>query len=334
MQITGVTHHRAVQPGDHAKHLAAALDGGTAQRIGPWVIEDGAPADLVALLTMGVRPTCLDAASLHGLWVPPRLESVHVFRPRMGRGTRLPDAAPPAATAIPLRRRQGQPVPKLQEKQMPLLFHGPAARAWPGTDPVPSLPLVLDHAARCLPSVEAAILFESAIERRRLTLHDARRIVAGLPHTPRRTLARIRHDAGSGTETRVRWWCEAQRIPVRSQVVVPGVARVDLLVGESWIIECDSREFHDSEDAYECDRARDLALRSRGYVVTRLTWKQVFLEWAETEVMLRTVLRHGDHRRCPAGGLTDPRAGHPGRGAAGGRDVTAQIGPETAGPAR
>ena len=65
----------------------------------------------------------------------------------------------------------------------------------------------------------------------------------------------------------------------------------DLLVGRSWVIECDGREFHDDPLSYDADRARDLYLMSRGYRVTRLSWEQVFLRWEETQTMLLAILR-------------------------------------------
>lgn len=77
---------------------------------------------------------------------------------------------------------------------------------------------------------------------------------------------------------------------------------MDLLVGESWVIECDSREFHDDPLSYDRDRQRDLLLTVRGYLVTRLSWEQVFLRWEETEQMLLAILRRGEYRRSPVPG--------------------------------
>lgn len=96
----------------------------------------------------------------------------------------------------------------------------------------------------------------------------------------------------------MRWWFESRGIGVKTQVRFPYDARrVDLLVGRSWIIECDSREFHDDPLSYADDRARDLYLESIGYRVTRLTWEQVFLQWPDTRRKLQTILGRGDHRR-------------------------------------
>ena len=73
--------------------------------------------------------------------------------------------------------------------------------------------------------------------------------------------------------------------------------RVDLKLGQNWIIECDSVQFHDNPRQYHLDRARDLQLQARRYTVTRLTWEQVFLDWERTSELLLTILRRREHRR-------------------------------------
>ncbi|WP_193105088.1 hypothetical protein [Brachybacterium sp. FME24] len=303
MKIPGVLHRSDLRLlGIEPQQLSDWRHQGVLGSAQPWYFTAEAPADLIAILRLGVRPTCLDAAALHGLWVPPRLQRVHVFRPRIARGrrtsTRQGGAEVSAPQAAPLRRSGGQIEEKPME-EVPLQHHSPALRAWPDTDPVPDLPLVLDHAARCLPAIDAATLFESALEKRLSSRSEADQIIAGLPHDRRHALSRIRADAGSGTETTVRWWCESLTVPVRAQVQIREVGRVDLLVGNSWVIECDSRTFHDNPEQYAKDRERDLTLRSYGYHVTRLTWQQVFVTWPETQQMLLTILHRGDHRRMP-----------------------------------
>lgn len=259
----------------------------------PWYFREVAPPGIVRMLQLGLRPTCLDGASLHGLWTPPHT-GTHVFRPRVLHA----GAALETARAHPVRRRAGEVI--TLDSKAELVLHGPALRAWPGHDPVPDLDLVLIHAAHCLPVEKTAVLFESGLQRRLLTWRDAERILASLPQRIRRPLSRIRSDAESGTETIVRWWMESRHFPVRAQVLFPdGRRRMDLLVGRSWVIECDSREFHDDPLSYDEDRARDLYLASHGYIVTRLSWEQVFLRWEETTAMLLTILRRGDHLDPP-----------------------------------
>lgn len=280
----------------------AWLRDGTVRSAGQWYVTSEAPEDLVALLELGVRPTCLDAAALHGLWVP-LADGVHAYRPRAV-------AAPtPTPHLTQIRRhidpqtKELVPIPEPavgapRRRPQPLVLHAPRMRAWQGTDPVPDIIQTLEHAARCLPPVKAAILIESALNRGTLSRAGLERLLGTLPLRYRSPLSRVRCDAQSGTETAVRWWLEERCVRVRSQVhLAPGI-RVDLLLGTNWVIECDSRRFHDDPDQYREDRRRDLVLASRGYRVTRLTWEQVFLEWTATERMLQTMLRRRDHRRA------------------------------------
>ena len=294
MHIKGIEHRARLRAqGVEQAVVRRWLRNGVVSSIQPWYATAEAPPGIVALLRLGVRPTCLDGASLHGLWTPPH-PGTHVFRPRLLSA----DGELSGAKAQPVRSRDGTIITLAEEQD--LVLHGPALRSWPTDDPVPELDLVLRHAALCLPVATSAVLFESALHRRRLTRHEADRILAALPQRIRRPLSRIRADAESGTETTVRWWMESRQFPVRPQVLFPdGRRRMDFLVGRSWVIECDSREHHDDPLSYAEDRSRDLYLTSRGYRVTRLSWEQVFVRWEETREMLLAILRRGEHLEPP-----------------------------------
>ena len=294
MKIDGITHQRTLRErGVTRVVIQERTARGEHRTVRPWYVTAATPPELVALLELGLWPTCLDAASLLGVWTPPHT-GVHAYRPRMLRLS--PELE--ETMVLPLRRgrRNGDGEKPLQR----LVLHGPELRAWPDDDPVPELSLVLEHAARCLPTVKAAVLIESALQRGLLSRADLELVLARLPVRIRQSLSRVRSDAESGTETAVRWWLESRGIAVRAQVRFPDdFRRMDLLVGRSWIIECDSREFHDDPLAYAADRARDLYLESIGYRVTRLSWEQVFLHWADTRGKLLQILRRGDYRREP-----------------------------------
>lgn len=302
MRIPGVIHRSEISRlGIEPRQVRRWLASEQLRSVGTWYITAEAPDDLVSLLAVGVRPTCLDAAALYGLFIPLH-PGVHVYRPR----TSPTSQDRPRTRMAPLRRRADPHTGELvsvryrDERLQELVFHGPQCRMWPSNDPVPDLSQVLLHSGRCLPVKKAAALFESALNKRLITEGELSGVIGALPSKVATPLSRVRGDAESGTETTVRWWLESLRVPVRPQVVIPGVGRVDLLIGNSWIIECDSRQFHDDPEQYHRDRARDLRLRAVGYTVTRLTWEQVFLQWEETEQMLLAVIRRRDHRRRPA----------------------------------
>ncbi|MEE1651991.1 hypothetical protein V1260_14510 [Brachybacterium sp. J144] len=300
MQVTGVVHasqlpDRVPDPAERRRLKRS----GVIRSAGEWYVTAEAPPDLVALLEQGLRPTCLDAAALYGLWTPMG-RGVHAFRPRV---VRMPEPAP---RALPIRRRRDPATAELVPlvdltstpsplSPQPIVLHPPSLRAWPDDNPVPDISRVLDHAARCLPTVDAAILLESALDLGLLDANALRVLLDGLPQRYGRPLRRVRSDAQSGTETAVRWWLEGRCVKVRSQVQLLPDVRVDLLVGVNWVIECDSRRFHDDPVRYAEDRRRDLALSVRGYRVTRLTWEQVFLQWEQTSRMLQVLLRQRRH---------------------------------------
>ena len=330
MKIPGIAHRSdlaglGITDADRRRLLRR----GRMSRAGTWYVTDEAPQDLVSLLAQGVRPTCVSAALHHGLWVPLH-EGDHVYRPRglaavkprrnivvtgrdaavTGRDTAVTsrdvavtgrDVAVTGRDTAVTSRDVAVTGRDVAVPGRDMVMHGSAMRSWPDRAPIADLPLALEHAMRCLSVRDAAILLESALNRRKISMGEVERLLAALPAVRRAQLARVTPLSESGTETAVRWWLESLHVPVTPQVRVAGVGRVDLKLGTSWIIECDSATYHDNPEQYHRDRARDLRLQARRYMVTRLTWEQVFLGWEETKAQLLTIIRRRDHRRPLAG---------------------------------
>lgn len=105
----------------------------------------------------------------------------------------------------------------------------------------------------------------------------------------------------SGTETITRLRLRARQIRVRPQVWIAGVGRVDLLIGQRLVVECDSRQHHTDQTAYQRDRDRDRILHARGYVVIRLTYQDVMTRWEEVEADILAIIRRRGHRPFPIG---------------------------------
>lgn len=80
--------------------------------------------------------------------------------------------------------------------------------------------------------------------------------------------------AESGTETLVRLALTRAGLSAVPQVRIPGVGRVDLLVGSRVIVEVDSVAWHDDDASRARDYRRDLMLFRLGYVVVRVSWFQ------------------------------------------------------------
>ena len=191
-------------------------------RTGTWYVTGEAPADIVRLLARGVRPTCVSAAQHHGLWVPLH-EGDHVYRPRglaaveprrdavvTGGGAAMTggDAVVTGGGAV----MTGAVAAAIGGDALvtggDLVMHGSAMRSWPDRAPIADLPLALEHAMRFLSVRDAAILLESALNRRKISRNEVERLLASLPAARRAQLSRVTPLSESGTETAVRWWLE------------------------------------------------------------------------------------------------------------------------------
>ena len=127
----------------------------------------------------------------------------------------------------------------------------------------------LDTARNTLDLVELAAIFREAPIADRLLVADSRR------------------GSDSGPESLV--WQRLWRIGVqlRQQIQIPGVGRVDAgIVGTRVILEIDSREYHESPEAFERDRWRTAELIARGYIVVRLSYLRITSDWRWCERMV------------------------------------------------
>ena len=80
-------------------------------------------------------------------------------------------------------------------------------------------------------------------------------------------------------ERRLLWLIRAAQLPAPATNVRVGHHEVDLLwPNERVIVEVDGFAFHHTRAAFERDRAGDRALHAAGYVVLRITWRQLIEE--------------------------------------------------------
>lgn len=258
LRAAGVTRHR--QQALLAKGVLRSYGGG-------WFGASRTSAEVAGALSRGNRLTCLSAARIHGLWTPV-LDGVHEVS----------------------RRTAGEERPGL------VVAHTPALRRWPDDEPVMPLPIALSHALTCLDAESAAVLLESALERRLLVPSQVDALLAEAPARQRRAVGRVSALAGSGSETRVRRYLERRGVRVREQAAVFEGGHVELLVGDRLVIECDSVRHHGERSRYYGDRRRDRASLVEGCLVLRLTWEDIWLRWEETAAVLETLIRRRVHR--------------------------------------
>lgn len=229
---------------------------------------DAAPA-IVRAVSFGGRLACLSAARHLGLWTPDD-DQLHIARPRHAG------------------RTFGDPTGVIDHWQ---------SAAWRERDsPVEGVREIIRQVILCCTRETAVIVIDSALNRRVITRRGLGEVLSTLPSGEREILNLVDARSESGLETICRIRLASLKVPIRSQVTIDGVGRVDLILGDRLVIEADGREWHDGATAFASDRARDLALQRMGYLVVRLSYAQIMHEWALVYASLRALIELDEHR--------------------------------------
>lgn len=149
---------------------------------------------------------------------------------------------------------------------------GPAVRHWwPLTEPVePARTGLIDtlvHVVRCQPRRFSVAVLDSALHAGLVSVREVEHLLERVPARHRFAATLLDPRAESGVESLVRLALVDAGLQCVSQVAIPGVGRVDLLVGGRVIVEVDGRQWH--ADQQHRDYARDLAAQSSGRAVVR-----------------------------------------------------------------
>lgn len=136
---------------------------------------------------------------------------------------------------------------------------------------------------------------DSALNGRLIGMSALEAVFSDFPLSSRLLLDRADGSSQSGLESVARFRLRARRLRVRTQVVISGVGRVDLLIGDCLVVELDGYAFHATGESFESDRRRHLALQALGYRVIRLSYRQVMTEWGSAERVILGMVRRGDH---------------------------------------
>jgi very-short-patch-repair endonuclease len=153
----------------------------------------------------------------------------------------------------------------------------------------------LIDAIECQPEECAIAMMDSALNQGRVTLSQLRVAARDLPGRYLRAIECCDPLSQSGTESFVRVRLRRRGVRVQTQFRRPGVGRVDLLIGDRLVIECDSDEFHSGDEAQERDYDRDLALIDGDFLVLRLRYRHVVYEWERVERIILGLIRRGRH---------------------------------------
>ncbi|MEY1673204.1 hypothetical protein AB4Z55_03405 [Gordonia sp. ABKF26] len=266
-----VATHQLLAAGETTASIRDAHRSGTLTSIRHgWYRTPAADPEVVGAVADDGVVSCASALRRHGLWIPEHPIALHSRVTRHQR-RRSHDRC----------RRYGRPTP---------------ARG-----AVDDVATALQYAARCFDVEGFVILCDSALNSGKITPERLRAEFDDAPMFIRRAIGKTNRLAASGTETAARLRLESAGLRVAVQHRVPGVGWVDLVVGQRLALELDSVEHHTGVEKYEEDRARDRKLIAHGYFPLRLTYAQVFRDWATTYADIAQIIAGGYHRsRSPA----------------------------------
>jgi len=187
-----------------------------------------------------------------------------------------------------------------QDRRIPLVGRHSVTVHRPGWAPVPTEPVDRFHLAvavaiSCQPQFSAIAMLDSVLNRELMSLSALRDALTPLPSKYRGYLDLVDPKAQSGLETKTRLALRSRRVRLRSQVQVPRVGKVDLVVGERLVLELDGYEWHFRKTDFEEDRRRDRELTSQGYQVLRLSYHQVTDDWPGCESVILGLIRLRRH---------------------------------------
>lgn len=236
---------------------------------------------MVALAAAGhAQLGCLSACERHGLWVPsepePRIHLVVNNSDSISRiANRLHDAT------------KGQ--------VRPIVHRGVVSK----NELVADVCRAVEHVARFHSVEQALIVIESALNLGKLSVPEVEHLLEMIPKSRARYLWNFQPNSQSGSETRVAHFLRNRGFTVVQQFSPVPNWYTDMKVGSSWIIECDSVAHHGSPDDFARDRQRDLLLAEMGYEVTRLSYRQIWDDWASTRRVLIRIANRRRYRKEP-----------------------------------
>lgn len=158
---------------------------------------------------------------------------------------------------------------------------------------IQSVPESLRAMALCQPLERTIAAADSALRLRLISHVEWMTLLETLPARLAALLEQVDARAESITESiaRVRL-CGLGYLP-RLQVRIPGVGRVDMLLGDRLVLEFDGWEYHGDREQFEEDRRRDAALAARGYVCLRFSYRQVIHRWHEVRAAVAGAVAAG-----------------------------------------
>lgn len=141
----------------------------------------------------------------------------------------------------------------------------------------------------------AIACLDTAVYNRVIDSRGLARIFSGSPAADCRTVAAVRWGSQSGMESIFRQRVERMGIQVDQQLALPGVGRVDAVLGGLIVVELDGSQ-HNAADAVRRDKRRDAGAAALGLVPLRFSYTDVMSDWQFVETTIESTLAAAQSR--------------------------------------
>ncbi|MFF2273080.1 type IV toxin-antitoxin system AbiEi family antitoxin domain-containing protein [Agromyces sp. NPDC058136] len=149
---------------------------------------------------------------------------------------------------------------------------------------------------RCAGDEACFASLESALARGLLSSADREWLGIRMPAQHRWMLEFARDDAASGLESLLRFRLRADGIVLQAQVEIPGVGRVDFVLGDRLILEVDGVLGHaDAVESRHKDLVRDAIAAGLGFDTLRFDYEMVVRDWPTVRAAVLGKLGLGLH---------------------------------------
>lgn len=152
-----------------------------------------------------------------------------------------------------------------------------------------SLTTALAHALRCAGDEAFFVALESALRQGMLSAKQREELRHLVPTSALWLLNLAQATSDSGLESLLRLRLHLMGLRLRAQVTLPGVGRVDFMVGRL-IIEADGKENHAAPNKRHKDLVRDAAASQLGFETLRFDYAQIIHDWPTVQAAIAAAL--------------------------------------------
>ena len=145
---------------------------------------------------------------------------------------------------------------------------------------VAPIEVAIADALTCLPPHLLIAVLDSLLHRRLISRNRLEAVLARGPVRCRHLRRHLEPRSESGIESIVRYLLVIAGVHLDVQVRTLGADRVDIMVGDWLVVECDGREFHAQEKAFTADRARVVRLMREGRIVLQFAYATIMYDHA------------------------------------------------------